>query len=188
MNFGACAAVAYFRDIEDAARGDECKGTRKLLPVGELVMHNQTKGTTTTLPMASSLASKQANSSSTASVEPLAHALPRGLTRLHALRSTKIATHCERIRDALLYTAMFKARRVDYYLQSWYPRWALRENIATWKLVRRSARMRSLYPLDPPGSYHFIFSLTYALGFQKVITVRRVYRFSVRCLVFQFLR
>jgi len=45
-------SLAYFRDIEDAARGDEYEGTSKFLPEGGLAVHNQTQGTSFTLPMA----------------------------------------------------------------------------------------------------------------------------------------
>src|SRR5258706_5818187 len=45
-------SLAYFRDDEDAARGDEYEGTSKFLPDGGLLVHNQTTGITSTLPMA----------------------------------------------------------------------------------------------------------------------------------------
>jgi hypothetical protein len=44
--------LAYFRDNEDAVRGDEYEGTSKFLPDGGLLVNNLTQGTTITLPMA----------------------------------------------------------------------------------------------------------------------------------------
>jgi len=44
--------LAYFRDNEDAVRGDEYEGTSKFLLEGGLVVHNHTQGSTFTLPMA----------------------------------------------------------------------------------------------------------------------------------------
>lgn len=45
-------SLSYFRDNEDAVRGDEYEGTSKYLPDGGLVIHNQTQGKTFTIPMA----------------------------------------------------------------------------------------------------------------------------------------
>ena len=45
-------SLAYFRDIEDAVRGDEYEGTSKFLPEGGVVVRNQPRGTTLTVPMA----------------------------------------------------------------------------------------------------------------------------------------
>lgn len=45
-------SLAYFRDIEDAARGDEYEGTSTFLPKGGNVIHNQTQNNTLTLPLA----------------------------------------------------------------------------------------------------------------------------------------
>jgi hypothetical protein len=75
---------------------------------------------------------------------------------------TKIATLCARIREALPATAAFRARPVDYYLQTQggNPRWALPDQIATSKLVRWTSQ----------NEYRFLFSLTDALGFEKVET------------------
>src|SRR5947208_1936295 len=42
-------SIAYFRECEDAVRGDEYEGTSTFLPTGGLQVHNHTQGTNVTL-------------------------------------------------------------------------------------------------------------------------------------------
>lgn len=153
-------SLAYFRDNEDAGRGDEYEGTSKFRPAGGLVVNNQTQGTTFTLPMAfeSSVVAHEIFVYCVS--QTLSADIAKEFNAVACVEVTKIATLCGRIRAALPSTATFRARPVEYYppTQGGNPRWALPDHIATSKLDRWASQ----------DEYRFIFSLTDALGFEKV--------------------
>jgi hypothetical protein len=155
-------SLAYFRDNEDAVRGDEYEGTSKFLPDGGLVLHNQTQGTIITLPMAFESSVKAQEIFVYCVSQALSADISEEFNAVACVEVTKIATLCARIREALPATTAFRARPVDYYphTQGGNPRWALPDQIATSKLAR----------WGPQNEYRFLFSLTDALGFEKVET------------------
>jgi hypothetical protein len=153
-------SLTYFRDNEDAVRGDEYEGTSKFLPDGGLVVHNQTQGTTFTLQMAFESSVKAREIFVYCVSRTLSSDLARHFNAVACVEITKVATLCARIQAALPSTATFKARRVDYYSQAQGgdPRWALPDDIATSKLDHWAFQ----------DEHRFVFSLTDALGFEKV--------------------
>jgi hypothetical protein len=153
-------SLAYFRDHEDAIRGDEYEGTSTFRPVGGLVVQNHTQGTTSTLPMAFE-SSVKANEIFVYCVsQTLSSSIAREFKAVACVEITKIAKFCRRIRKALPSAATFQNRRVDYYAQTQGgdPRWALPDRIATSKLDHWASQ----------DEYRLVFSLTDALGFEKV--------------------
>jgi hypothetical protein len=155
-------SLAYFRDNEDAVRGDEYEGTSKFLPDGGLVVHNHTQGTIFTLPMAFESSVNAQEIFVYCVSEALRADIAEEFNAVACVEITKISTLCARIREALPATAAFRARPVDYYpqTQGGNPRWALPDQIATSKLARWASQ----------NEYRFMFSLTDALGFEKVDT------------------
>jgi hypothetical protein len=154
-------SLAYFRDCEDAVRGDEYEGTSRFLPDGGLQITNQTQGTQFTLAEYAFESTVKANEIFVFCVSRrLGDDLAKEFNAVVAVEITRMATFCERIRAALPPTATFRARRVDYYPQSegGNPRWALPDDIATSKLDRWSYQEET----------RFIFSLTDALTFETV--------------------
>ena len=153
-------SLAYFRDYEDAIRGDEYEGTSAYRPADGLVINNLTQRTTFALQMAFE--------SSVKAKEIFVYCVSRTLSRelaeefgaVACVEITNIARLCNRVEAALPSTAAFKARRVEYYSPADLvgARWALPDDIATSKLdgFRRQDEFR------------IIFSLTDALGFEKV--------------------
>jgi len=155
-------SLAYFRDSEDAVRGDEYEGTSKFLPDGGLVVNNRTQGTTFTLPMAFESSVKAHEIFVYCVSQALRPDIAKEFNAVACVEITKIAMLCGRIRETLPATAAFRARPVDYYpqTQGGTPRWALPDQIATSKLDRWVSQ----------DEYRFVFSLTDALGFEKVET------------------
>jgi|HubBroStandDraft_6_1064221.scaffolds.fasta_scaffold710729_1 hypothetical protein len=157
-------SLAYFRDIEDEARGDEYEGTSKFLPDGGLIVSNQTQGTTFTL--SPSMAFESSVNAREIFVYCVSQVLSADIAKefnaVACVEVRRVAVFCDRIRRVLPATATFGARPVDYYpqTQGGSPRWALPEHIATSKLSRWSSQ----------SEYRFIFSETDALGFEKVET------------------
>ncbi|MGC9973598.1 MAG: hypothetical protein ABSE56_23765 [Bryobacteraceae bacterium] len=153
-------SLAYFRDNEDSARGDEYEGTSKFLPDGGLMVHNQTQGTTFSLQMALESSVKADEVFVYCFSRTLSAEIAREFNAVACVEITNIAALCARVRAALPSTATFRARAVDYYPQSQggNPRWALPDNIATSKLDHWASQ----------DEYRFVFSLTDALGFEKV--------------------
>ncbi len=153
-------SLAYFRDSEDAARGDEYEGTSNFRPDGGLLVHNQTQGTIFTLPMAFESSVKADEIFVYCFSRTLSADIAQKFNAVACVEITKIATVCARVQAALPSTATFTARAVDYYPQSQGgdPRWALPDNIATSKLDHWASQ----------HEYRFVFSLTQALGFEKV--------------------
>jgi hypothetical protein len=153
-------SLAYFRDTEDAVRGDEYEGTSKFLPEGGLVVHNQTQGTTVTLPVAFESSVKAYEVFVYCTSLALSADIAGEFESVTCVEVTNVKKLCERIRSALPPTATFRARPVEYYSysQACSPRWALPDQIATSKLDSWASQ----------NEYRFLFSLTDALGFEKV--------------------
>ena len=153
-------SLAYFRDLEDAVRGDEYEGTSKFLPEGGLVVHNETQGTTGIVPMAFESSVQAPDIFVCCLSRTLSAEIGRSLNAVACVEVTKIATLCSRCEAALPPAATFKARAVEYYLQAQggSPRWALPGEIATSKLERWAYQ----------NEYRLVFSLSDALGFQNV--------------------
>lgn len=154
-------SLAYFRDCEDAVRGDEYEGTSRFLPDGGLQITNQTQGTQFTLAEYAFESTVRANEIFVfCTSRRLGDDLAGEFNATVAVEITQMPTFCERIRAALPPTATFRARRVDYYPQSegGNPRWALPDDIATSKLDKWAHQKET----------RFIFSLTDALAFENV--------------------
>jgi len=154
-------SLAYFRDCEDAVRGDEYEGTSRFLPNGGLQIANQSQGTQFTLAEYAFESTVKASEIFVfCASRRFGDDLAKEFNAVVAVEITRMPTLCERIREALPPTATFRARRVDYYPQSQggNPRWALPDDIATSKLETWASQAET----------RFIFSLTDALAFENV--------------------
>ena len=152
-------SLAYFRDYEDAVRGDEYEGTSKYRPAGGLIVNNLTQGTTFTLQMAFESSAKAKEIFVYCVSRTLSKELAEEFNAVACVEITNIGRLCARIHAALPPTATFKARRVDYYSPTEVDsRWALPDDIATSKLDEWRGQ----------DEFRFIFSFTDALGFEKV--------------------
>jgi hypothetical protein len=154
-------SLAYFRDCEDAVRGDEHEGTSRFLPDGGLQITNQTQGTQFTLAEYAFESTVKANEIFVfCASRRFGDDLAKDFNAVVAVEITRMPTFCERIQAALPPAAKFRAKRVDYYPQSQggNPRWALPDDIATSKLEKWAYQEET----------RFIFSLTDALTFENV--------------------
>jgi hypothetical protein len=153
-------SLAYFRDVEDAGRGDQYEGTSTFRPEGGLEIHNQTQRTHFTLPMAFESSVKASEIFVYCVSQTFSDAIAKKFGAVACVEIKKIGALCSRIQSALPATATFKAAKIDYYpqTQGGNPRWALPDNIATSKLDCWLSQ----------DEYRFVFSLTDALGFEKV--------------------
>lgn len=154
-------SLAYFRDCEDTARGDEYEGTSRFLPDGGLQITSQTKGTQFTLDEYAFESAVNANEIFVfCTSRRFGEDLAKEFNTVVAVEIRRMPTFCDRIQAALPPTAAFRARRVDYYeqSQSGNPRWALPDNIAASKLKKWAYQQET----------RFIFSLTDALNFENV--------------------
>jgi hypothetical protein len=154
-------SLAYFRDCEDAVRGDEHEGTSRFLPDGGLQITNQTQGTQFTLAEYAFESTVKADEIFVfCASRRFGDELAKEFNAVVAVEITRMPTLCERIRAALPPTATFRARRVDYYPESQggNPRWALPDDIATSKLEKWASQEET----------RFVFSLTDALAFENV--------------------
>lgn len=161
-------SLSYFRDCEDAVRGDEYEGTSTFLPDDGLQITNQTQGTQSTLAEFAFESTVKAHEIFVfCTSRRFGDDLAKEFNAVVCVEIDKIPTFCDRIKAALPSTATSKAGRVDYYPQSQggNPRWALPDNIATSKLERWAYQ----------EEFRLIFSLTDALDFENVKTqlVRR---------------
>jgi len=164
-------ALSYFRDYEDNnVREDQNEGTSIYRPEGGLIVNNQTKGTTFTLP-------GHAFESTAKQEEIFVFCLSRSFTdelreRFKAVSCVEILNvraFCDKIETALLPSkATFPGpldrkrigQRVEYYreTEAANPRWALPDMIATSKLDSYAWQ----------DEFRLVFSLTDALGFENV--------------------
>jgi hypothetical protein len=154
-------SLAYFRDCEDAVRGDEYEGTSRFLPDGGLQITNQTQGTQFTLTEYAFESIVKANEIFVfCTSRRFGDDLAKEFNAVVAVEITRMPTFCERMGAALPPTATFRARRVDYYPQSQggNPRWARPDDIATSKLEKWAYQEET----------RFIFSLTDAFNFENV--------------------
>ena len=153
-------SLAYFRDHEDAARGDEYEGTSNFRPDDGLVITNHTQGTTFRVQMAFESSVKAAEIFVYCVSQELRSERAEEFDAVACIEITDIRSLCKHLRSVLPTTAAFRACPVDYYshTKAPNPRWALPEQIATSKLARWSSQKE----------YRFLFSLTDALGFEKV--------------------
>lgn len=153
-------SLAYFRDNEDAVRGDEYEGTSKFSPDRGLEVQNHTQGTTFKLPMAfqSTVNCKEIVAFCVSQV--LSDEVAAAFNASWCVEITKVHSFCSRIKSALPPSAVFRARPVDYYpeTEAGNPRWAIPDQIATSKLARWAQQRE----------YRFLFSVTDALKFQNV--------------------
>jgi hypothetical protein len=163
-------SLSYFRDLEDEnVREDPNEGTAVFRPETGLVVNNLTQGTTLTLP-------GHAFESSANQEEIFVFCVSRSTTeslreRFNAVVCVEIlntGAFCDRVAAALPLTATFPGgpghkrigRRVEYYRETeeGNPRWALPDLIATSKLDSYAWQ----------DEFRLVFSLTNALGFEKV--------------------
>ena len=117
---------AYFRDNEDAVGGDEHEGTSKFQPEGGLVVHNQTQGTTLSVPMAFESSIRAYEIFVYRTSLTLSANLADDCRSVICVEAMNVKSLCERIRSELPRTAKFTARPVEYYhpAQVCNPRWA----------------------------------------------------------------
>lgn len=153
-------SLSYFRDIEDAARGDEYEGTSKFLPEGGLRVSNFTQNATLTVPMAFESSAKAWEIFVYCTSLTLSATVAQDFQAVRCVEIRDVKTFCQRVRSSLPLTATFRARPVQYYseVQGCNPRWALPDEIVTSKLDRWVGQ----------DEYRFLFSLSDALGFESV--------------------
>jgi hypothetical protein len=163
-------SLSYFRDYEDRnVREDRNEGTAIFRPEGGLVVNNITQGTTITLPghAFESLANQEEIFVFCLS-RILADELCQGFKATVCAEILNVGAFCNRIEAALPPTAIFPGppghkrigHRVEYYqeTEAANPRWALPDVIATSKLHNYGWQ----------DEFRLVFSLTEALGFEKV--------------------
>jgi hypothetical protein len=174
-------SLSYFRDYEDKqVREDQKEGTSVFRLSGGLVINNLTQGTTFVAP-------EWGFESSAKHEEIFVFCLSRSHTEERRRRFNAVAcveilnigAFCRRVEAALPPGATFPAQagrppqighRVTYYPETQSgPRWALPEMIATSKLDAYAWQ----------DEFRLVFSLTDALGFEKVQT-RLVHRNNPR--------
>jgi hypothetical protein len=156
-------SLSYFRSCEDAVRGDKNEGTAVFRPEGGLQVHNQTQGTTFTLP-------NHAFESAANQEEIFVFCLSRSCTErirkefksVVCVEVRNIPAFCATIKVALSPKAEFFGKRVDYYKEAegGNPRWALPDQIATSKLNSYAWQ----------NEFRLVFSLTDAFKFENVAT------------------
>jgi hypothetical protein len=165
-------SLSYFRDYEDEnVRGDEKEGTAVFRPTDGLIINNLTQGRTMTLP-------NHSFESTASQEEILVYCLSRSLTdelrrRFNAVACVEVLKtrpFFARVEVALPSDAVFPGmpshtrigHRVEYYdeAEGGNARWALPDVIAISKANRYSWQ----------DEYRLVFSLTDALGFEKVTT------------------
>jgi len=154
-------SLSYFRECEDAARGDQFEGTSKFRPSGGLLGTNHTQRKRFTLADHSLESSVNAGEIFVFCTSRTFDAcLWREFNAVTCVEITRIAALCSRIQAALPHDAVFTAKRVQYYpeTEAGSTRWALPDVIATSKLER----------WEKQDEYRFMFSLTDALSFEKV--------------------
>ena len=150
--------LAYFRAYEDGlVRGDRNEGVSVFAPAGGLVVTNQTRGTSFTMP-------GHRLESAVHKDEIWVYCLSRARTAALAAEFGAVACveiqdvpeFCRRVRAALPAGAEFAGRRVDYYraTDAGNPRWALPDQIATAKLDTYARQ----------AEFRLVFSTTGALG------------------------
>lgn len=163
-------SLSYFRDYEDqSVREDQNEGTAIFRPEGGLLVNNLTQGKSFTLP-------GHAFESSANQEQIFVFCVSRSLNdelreRFRAVACVEIlevGAFCARVEAALPPTATFPGRpgrtrigqRVEYYREAegGNPRWALPDLIATSKLDSYAWQ----------DEFRLVFSLTDALGFEKV--------------------
>jgi hypothetical protein len=160
-------ALSFFRNYEDAnVRKDRNEGVSRYRPPYGLVGYNHTQGRSFTLPNHGFESSARAQEIFVFCVSTVfGETLRARFDAVTCVEILKIREFCDRIRAALPTTATFFARRVQYCKPTDLPeaRWALPDLIATSKFDDYSWQ----------SEYRFVFSLTDALGFEKVTTVLR---------------
>jgi len=160
-------ALSFFREYEDAnVRRDQNEGVSHFRPPDGLVGYNHTQGRSFTLPRHGFESSARANEIFVFCVSTIfSETLRARFDAVTCVEILKIREFCDRIKAALPPAATFAARRVQYYKQTDPPaeRWALPDLIATSKFD----------DYEWQSEYRFVFSLTDALGFEKVTTVLR---------------
>ena len=164
-------SLAYFRDFEDEnVRGDQNEGTIVHRPKGGLVVNNLTQGTTFTLPHAFESSANPEEIFVFCLSGSLTDQLRRRFKAGVCIEILDIRHFCARITAALPSKATFPGlprrprigRWVEYYeeIEGGNPRWALPDHIATSKLTTYAWQ----------NEFRLVFSLTDALGFEKVTT------------------
>ena len=164
-------SLSYYRDYEDNnVRGDRNEGTAIYRPEEGLIVTNHTQGTTTTLPYSFQSGANQQ--------EIFVYCLSRSLS--DELRKEFEAVACVEILNTERFCTIIEAslppeakfpeslgrsrigHRVEYYkkTEGGNRRWALPDVIAISKLDTYSQQ----------DEYRLVFSLTDALGFEKVAT------------------
>jgi hypothetical protein len=163
-------SLSYFRDYDDNnVREDQNEGTAIFRPTGGLIVNNQTQRKTFSLPdHALESATNQEQIFVFCTSRSLTDELCQRFGAVVCVEILDIGTFCARIEAALPPTATFPGRlgrtrigrRVEYYQETdnCNPRWALPDVIATSKFDTYAWQ----------DEYRLVFSLTDALGFEKV--------------------
>jgi len=163
-------SLSYFRDLEDNnVREDQNEGTAIFRPEGGLIVNNLTQGKTFTLPgHAFESAANQQEIFVFCASRLLSDELREKFRAVVCVEILDIGKFCDRIEAALPARATFPGptgrtrigQRVEYYQETegGNRRWALPDVIATSKLDSYSWQ----------DEFRLVFSLTDALGFEKV--------------------
>jgi hypothetical protein len=167
-------SLSYFRDVEDKnVREDQNEGNAVFRPEGGLVINNETRGTTLTLPgYAFESRVKQNEIFVFCMSRSLTDELRKRFGAVVCIEIMEVGVFCSRIEAAMPPAARFPpqagrrpariGRRVEYYreAENGNPRWALPDRIATSKLDSYAWK----------NEFRLVFSLTDALEFEKVDT------------------
>lgn len=155
-------SLSYFRDYEDEnIRRDRSEGTSLFQPENGLVINNLSQGTKFTLPDHSFQSSAKADEififCASRSHSDERYKKFGAVARVEIL---DIASLCGRVKRALPADAVLRGQPVAYYsaAENPTPRWAFPEQIATSKLADYAWQ----------EEFRVVFSLTGALGFEKV--------------------
>ena len=164
-------SLSHFRDLEDKnVREDEKEGVSIFRPKDGLIMHNETQGTTLTLPdHGLETVVKQDEIFVFCVSRSLTDELRESFNAVTCVEISNIGAFCDRVTAALPSSAKFPGppgrqrigQRVEYYCESGdcNPRWALPDVIATSK--------RETYAWQ--DEFRLVFSLSDALDFEKII-------------------
>lgn len=164
-------SLSYYRDYEDKhVRGDRNEGTAIYHPEGGLIVTNHTQGKTITLPFSFQSVANQEEIFVYCLSRSLSDKLRREFKAVVCIEILNTERFCATIEAALPPGAKFPesmgrtriGHRVEYYQETegGNRRWALPDVIAVSKLDSYSWQ----------DEYRLVFSLTDALGFEKVAT------------------
>lgn len=156
-------SLSYFRAYEDQVRGDVNEGASVYRPPQGLIIHNQTRGTTSVLPNSAFVSAAKQNEIFVFCLSRAnSAALAEEFKAVTCVEVRDIPSFCSRVEAALPQGATFLAKRVVYYdsAEGGDPRWALPDRIAISKLKS----------YEQQQEFRLVFTLNEAFAFENVDT------------------